>query len=136
MPQTPDAFLDNYPPDVRALANMLRELVKRTLPDSTEEVKPAWMLIGFYMPAKPKPVYVGFILPHADSVSLGFQYGTLLDDPDGLLLGAGEKLKRVRYFSLRSKRDVKPKILAPYLRQAAELAQMPKALRLQVQGRR
>jgi hypothetical protein len=134
MPQTPDALLDNYPPDVRALANRLRALIKRTLPESTEEVKPAWMLIGFYMPAKPKPVYVGFILPHADSVSLGFQYGTLLDDPDGLLLGASEKLKRVRYFSLRSSRDLKTRVFTPYIRQAAELALMPKALRLQIAG--
>jgi hypothetical protein len=136
MPQSPEAFLDNYPPDMRALADRLRVLVKRTLPESIEEVKPAWMLIGFYMPAKPKPVYVGFILPHADSVSFGFQYGTLLDDPNNLLLGAGEKLKRVRYFSLRSSRDLKAKVFTPYIRQAAELALMPKALRQQVSGAR
>lgn len=131
MPQTPDAFLDAYPPDMRRLANRLRALVKRTLPGSIEEVKPAWMLIGFYMPARPKQVYVGFILPHADSVSFGFQYGTLMDDPDNLMLGASEKLKRVRYFSLRSSRDFKPGLFAPCIRQAAELALMPKALRLQ-----
>lgn len=130
---TPDEFLANFPPDMQALANAVRSLVKHCLPDSFEAVKLGWALIGFHLPApnpaKGKPIYVGFIIPHPDSVTLGFQYGILLDDPLRRLLGQRERLKQVRYFSFRSLDDFAANDVAPYVRQAAEIMLMPVALR-------
>lgn len=65
-------------------------------------------------------------------MSLGFTYGVLLDDPDQALLGAGERLKRVRYVSLRSAADLDPVLHGRFARQAGELALMPRSLREQL----
>ena len=131
---TPDEFLLHFPPDMRILANEVRALVKQHLPASFEAVKRGWGLIGFYLPTvgKGKSIYVGFIIPHSDSVTLGFQHGILLDDPLHRLLGKGENLKRVRYFSFRSLDDLQHDDVAAWIKQAAELALMPAALRSQL----
>ena len=130
---TPDDFLRAYPPEMRDLANRARDLVRSALPFSVEQVKTGWQAITIHMPAGPhRDVYVGFILPHADSVSLGFTYGVLLDDPDHVLLGEGERLKRVRYVSLRSADDIDPILQGRFARQAGELALMPRPLRAQM----
>ena len=114
---------------MRALSNHLRHLVKRALPESSEQVKTGWKLIALYVPGRAKSVKFGFILPHADSVSFGFDWGVLLDDPDGVLLGADERLKQVRYLSYRSMRDVKTRTATRFLKQAAELSSMPSSFR-------
>jgi hypothetical protein len=130
---TPDEFLLAYPPEMRAVANRARALVRENLPSSTEQVKTGWQALTYHLPTGPsRVVYVGFVLPHADSVSLGFSYGVLLDDPDHVLLGAGERLKRVRYVSLRSVDDIDPILHGRFARQAGELTLMPRPLREQM----
>lgn len=130
---TPDEFLLAYPTAMRDVANRARALMRAALPNSTEQVKLGWKLVGVYLPAGPaRKVYVGFILPHAESVSLGFEYGVLLDDPGGVLLGESERLKRVRYVSLRSAADLDPVLHGRFARQAGELALMPRLLREQL----
>jgi hypothetical protein len=127
---SPDEFLAEYPSAMRTLANYLRALVKRELPESSEQVKTGWKLIALYMPGKSKSVKFGFILPHADSVSFGFDWGVMLNDPDGVLLGADERLKQVRYLSYRSIRDVKTRTAKRFVKQAAELSSMPSSFRM------
>lgn len=129
---SPEAFLAPFPPPIQKLAHRVRALVKKTLPESTEAVRLGWQVIGFYLPVGRKPVYTGFIIPHTDYVTLGFEYGRLLADPDGRLLGAAEKLKQVRYLTFRRASDLKPAVVVPYLRQAAALALMPNELRRQL----
>jgi hypothetical protein len=133
---TPEEFLSGFSPPIQALANRLRALIRRVLPESTEQVRLGWQLIGLYLPARGrKPVYTGFIIPHTDYVTLGFEYGCLLDDPAGLLLGgpkAGEQLKQVRYLTFRQAGDLRPAVVTPYLKQAAEVALMPNDLRRQL----
>jgi hypothetical protein len=129
---TPDVYLAGFPPRTQALAQRLRAIVKRALPAATEQVKLGWQLIGLYVPGPARPVYLGFIIPHADYVTLGFEYGLLLDDPDGRLLGGAEKLKQVRYLSFRSDKEIRASVLVPFIKQAADLALMPPALRTQM----
>lgn len=114
------------------LANRARDLVKRTLPDSTEQVKLGWKLIAWYVPSQTKPIYTGFIIPHFDQVTLGFEYGVWLNAPTGLLKGGAEKLKRVRYLTLRSAKDIRPKLFERLISQAAEAALLPNSLRSQL----
>lgn len=126
---TPEQFLAGFPPPAQALAHQTRALVRRVLPEATEVVRLGWQLIGLYIPGRPRPVYMGFIIPHADYMTLGFEYGILLDDAAGLLLGAKERLKQVRYLTLSSARAIRSAALPPLLRQAAEVALMPTAMR-------
>ena len=117
------------------MRNDVRALVKRALPESYEEVKLGWKVIAYLLKARGKPVYVGFIIPHPDSVTLGFQQGIFMPDPEGELLGASEKLKQVRYVSLRHRKDLKARRHGALVRQAAELALMPHMLRAQLRAR-
>ena len=126
---TPDEFLQAFPTEVRALANELRGLTKSVLPETIEDVKVGWQLIGLHLPGKSKLIYYGFIIPHKDSVTLGFQHGVCLDAPDGLLLGAAEKLVQVRYVSLRKPSDIKRRLFGELLKSAADVAALPKELR-------
>ena len=76
---TPDQYLSSFPPLTQTLAHRTRALVRRVLPAATEQVRLGWQLIGFYVPGHPRPVYTGFIIPHIDYVTLGFEYGILLN---------------------------------------------------------
>lgn len=129
---TPEAFLAPFPPPMQQLAHRVRVLIRQTLPEATEAVRLGWHIIAFYLPAGRRRVYTGFIIPHTDYVTLGFEYGVLLDDPQGRLLGAAEKLKQVRYLTFRQAGDLQPAVVVPFLRQAAELALMPNELRRQL----
>jgi hypothetical protein len=126
---TPDQFLSGFPALTQALAHRTRALVSGVLPEATEQVRLGWQLLGLYVPGRARPVYVGFIIPHADYVTLGFEYGILLADPTGVLLGAQEKLKQVRYLTLNSDEAIGSAALPPLIRQAAEVALMPAGLR-------
>lgn len=126
---TPEHFLIRFPPPIQTIAERLRAIVRATLPESSEQVKPGWKLIGLYLPTPRRPVYFGFILPHGDTLSFGFEYGVLMDDPRGVLLGEGERLSKVRYLSFRRPAEVKRRELVPYIQQAAQIALMPRGLR-------
>jgi hypothetical protein len=39
---TPEEFLSEFPPEIQALANQLRELVKETIPSVREAVYTGW----------------------------------------------------------------------------------------------
>jgi hypothetical protein len=114
---------------MRLLANRLRVVAADAVPGTTEAVKVGWRLIGLYVPTRRKPAYYGFILPHADSVTLGLSRGIGLHDPDGVLLGAAEKLKDVRYLSYRGEADIDVARASRFLREAADLALTPVGLR-------
>ena len=55
--------------------------------------------------------------------------GTLLADPDRLLHGTEERLKKFRHFTFEPSIDIDEAILADYLRRAAGLATMPASVR-------
>lgn len=129
MAPLPEHYLASFPPPIQRLAQRLRSLVKRALPDSTEQVKLGWKLIGLYVPGKAQPVHFGFIIPHTDYVTLGFTFGILVNDSEHLLLGAEDKLVRARYLIVRTARDIRPALFTAMLRQAAEAALLPAPLR-------
>lgn len=128
-PITPDEFLKAFPPEMQALANTLRGLVRQARPDTIEDVKSGWQLIGLHLPHKSKSIYYGFIIPHPNSVTLGFQYGIALKAPAGLLLGAAEKLVQVRYISIHKPSEIKRKLFVDLITNAADIAAMPKEFR-------
>ena len=44
---TPEQFLATFPDEIRALADQLRALVRRTATEMDEAVYPGWRLIGY-----------------------------------------------------------------------------------------
>jgi hypothetical protein len=116
---TLDEFLQNYPPPMQELANRLRALVKKTLPDVNEVVYSGWKLIGLRVPSGKSSAYVGYIEACSDHVHLGFEYGILLPDPKKILHGAGTQ---VRYLTIRRASDIRSKDFAELIRAATNMA--------------
>ena len=125
---SPEAFLAPYPDPIRDAANRLREIVQRTVPGAIEAVRPGWHLIGYSVPAEGRSPYFGFVAPGHVHVHLGFEYGMLIDDPDGELGGTG--LRQVRFFTFRHPDEVRERQVGRYIRDAARLATMSRAQRL------
>jgi hypothetical protein len=115
---TPEAFLARYSPDVQAIANALRQLVKATIPEVQERVSLGWQLVGYRVPDSGRSRYFCFVSPLADQVRLGFEYGVLMSD-QAQLEGEGSQ---VRYVSLRSLEALDPGRLSPLIAEAAMVA--------------
>lgn len=92
---TPESILARSRPDVRALAEALRTLIRTTIPSAEERAYPGWGALGY------RDEHSGYfcgIFPGADEVRLAFEHGAALADPDGLLTG---NTKQVRYVVMR-----------------------------------
>ncbi len=125
-PPTPEEFLAKFPPDIQALANALRSLVKKALPGVQEAVRIGWGLIGYRAVEGKRSAYFALVYPTESHVVLGFEHGIDMADPAGILEGEGRQL---RYITVRRPEDIRPDVFASYIREAAEVAWMPKELR-------
>lgn len=123
-PIPPEFFLAGYPPAIQALAEELRAVVRRAVPDAVERVRPGWRLIGYEVPVGRRPRYFGFVAPEAAHVHLGFEYGIWMADPHNLLRGAHLKLRKVRFVTYEPGDRIPVRRLIEYTREAAELAVM------------
>ena len=126
----PAEFLfDGFPPAIRETGLALRALILRTIPGSVETVRPGWRWVAYSLPEKGKVRNFAWIGPERKHIHLGFEHGTLLADPEGILQGAQERLKKFRYFTFEPAIDIDEAVLVDYLERAAELAVMPSAAR-------
>ncbi|HKG57850.1 MAG TPA: DUF1801 domain-containing protein [Candidatus Limnocylindrales bacterium] len=128
----PDAFLEGYPPGIRAAANRLRRVVRRAAPNAVERVRLGWRLIGYDIPVGRRTAYFAFVAPEPEHVHLGFEHGILLDDPDGLLQGAHLRLRKVRFVTYRAGEPIDDAPLARFAADAARMAAMSRDERLAV----
>ncbi len=124
----PEALLADYPPPMRAIADRLRTLVQRAIPEAIERVRPGWRLIGYDLPVGRRTVYFCYVAPEPEHVHLGFEWGILMDDPNALLLGRGVT-RQVRWLTLRSVDEIDPPRFAILVREAARVALMTRAER-------
>ena len=111
-PITVSDILADHTREVRLLAERLRQIVRQTIPEATEKAYPHWHGIGY---THPESGYFAAIFPQNESVKLGFEFGILLPNPDGLLQGEG---KQVRYVHLRDPETI-PEGTIRHLLQAA-----------------
>ncbi|WP_028455853.1 DUF1801 domain-containing protein [Chitinilyticum litopenaei] len=88
------------------LVQAVRDLVRATLPDISEEVKYGGIL--FASSGQP----FGGVFAYSQHVSVEFGAGALIDDQFGLLEGSG---KGRRHLKLRGIDDIAAKKLAAYL---------------------
>ena len=125
----PEALLHDFPPPMQAIAQRLRALVKRAEPDAIERVRPGWRLIGYDLPVGRKAIYFAYVAPENEHVHLGFEWGILMDDPDGRLLGQGIT-RQVRWLTLRSEREIDEPAFEALVREGARVATMTRAERM------
>ncbi|WP_028451976.1 DUF1801 domain-containing protein [Chitinilyticum aquatile] len=92
--------------DSYALVEAVRDLVRATLPDISEEVKYGGILFSS------GSVQFGGVFAYTQHVSVEFGAGAAISDPHGLLEGSG---KGRRHIKLRTQDDIRAKRLAEYL---------------------
>ena len=131
MTETPPAefLLDGFPVAIRATGRELRALILTTIPGSVETVRTGWRWIAYSLPAKGRVRNFAWIGPERHHIHLGFEHGTLLADPEHILQGEQERLKKFRYVTFEPTIDIDEAILVDYLQRAAELAVMPSGAR-------
>ena len=122
-------LLDGYPPGIRDTGRALRSLILETVPGSVEAVRSGWRWIAYSLPEKGRVRNFAWIGPERVHIHLGFEHGTLLADPEHILQGAQEKLRKFRYVTFEPAIDIEEAILVDYITRAAELAVMPSAAR-------
>ena len=127
--QPAEFLLDGYPPAIAATGRSLRALILATVPGSVETVRPGWRWIAYSLPDGRRVRNFAWIGPERKHIHLGFQHGTLLADPDRLLDGAEERLRKFRYFTFEPSIDVDEAVLVDFLTRAADLARLPSSAR-------
>ena len=109
-------------PEVRVLAERVRELIRDVLPTVVEVPWPRQGVIGYGVGPRKMSEHFCYISAHRRHVTLGFYYGAELPDPDGLLEGSG---KLLRHLKIRGLGDVdNPAVRA--LIEAAPFHRMPR----------
>ncbi len=124
-----EALLAPLPVTMRAIAEELRAIVFRAVPDAREAVRTGWRVINYRVPAgrRREPVF-GWIMVEPVHVHLGFEHGILIDDPDHFL--GGQELRRARYVTLTRLEDVDEARFAPFIREAVRIVSMSAGERL------
>ncbi len=87
-------LLEEHRPPIAKLARAVRRVVLEAIPDAEERVYTGWHGLGYH---HPEAGYVCGLFPQAGRVSLGFENGVHLPDPDGLFTRGG---LQVRYIDL------------------------------------
>lgn len=102
-------------PKVRDLASQARALVRDVMPDVVEVPWPTQGIAGYGVGPKKMTEHFCYISTHKDHIDLGFNYGSELPDPEGLLEGTG---KLFRHIKVNSPED----LARPAVRRLLEVA--------------
>ena len=115
-----EELLAGCSPAFQGLAQDARASVMSVVPHAVERLRGGWGLIGYNAPH-----YFAFIVPEADRLRIGFEWGALLPDPSRLLEGEG---KQVRYITISSAEQLNTPALAALLETAAAMPPRPHQL--------
>ena len=129
----PEALLESAPPPMRDVAEWLREIVRRTLPEAEERVRAGWGIIGYDIPvARRRTAFMAWIWAQPEHVHLGFPQGHLMRDPDGLLDGAGVT-KRARWTTHTPSDRMPEAVIVELLQEAARVATLSRGERVAIE---
>lgn len=95
-------FLSGYKEEVFNHAVILREIVLKNLPGITEQLDMPAKMIAYAFGQKYTDL-VCVIIPSKDGLKLGFNKGSTLPDPSGILKGSG---KISRYVIIKTEADL------------------------------
>ncbi|HYL41298.1 MAG TPA: DUF1801 domain-containing protein [Candidatus Binatus sp.] len=119
-----EAFLEGYPASRRAIAERLRSIVHRAIPEASERVRAGWRVIGFDLPKGRRSPFFAWVFPELEHVHLGFPQGVLIADPERLLDGEGIT-KRARWLTYATLDDVQEDIAVRFILAAAGIGELP-----------
>jgi len=120
-----EVFLDGFSPAHRAIANELRSIVKRAVPEATERVRVGWRLIGFDLPVGRRSAFFAWVFPELEHVHLGFPAGVLIDDPNRVMSGAGIT-KRARWLTYATGDRIDAALATRLVLAAEAVARLPR----------
>ena len=128
-PIPPEALLADFPPAMQSIANRLREIVRETIPEAVERVRPGWHLIGYDLPIGRKSVYFAYVAPEVERVHLGFEHGWAMRDPHRLLAGVGIT-KQVRWLTFLAGDPIPTDLCRELILEGARVATMTRGERM------
>ena len=124
-----EALLADYPGPMREIAEWLRGVVRRAVPEATERVRTGWRIIGYDLPFGPRrSAFFAWIMVEGVHVHLGFPQGILMASRDERLDGAGIT-KRARWVTLTPAARLAEADLAGLAREAARIAALSRGER-------
>ena len=98
-PRPPDPgyrkLLSPYGDAIQKLALAARKLILEEAPESSEFIYEVYTIADHFSFTRPGDAFV-FTTTHANWVNIGFNFGVLLPDPEGLLRGEGKLIRHVR----------------------------------------
>lgn len=87
-----EELLAEHTPPIQDITERLRMLIRERIPGLTERVYPGWHALGY---VHPEAGYIGGVFPRAEHVTLVFEWGVALADPEGVLTGTGTRTRNV-----------------------------------------
>lgn len=78
-----------YTLDIIENANLVRDLIHKTIREIDEEVDPGARIVGYSLGRGYKNT-ICTLIPSKSNLKLGFYKGSLLNDPEGCLIGTGK----------------------------------------------
>ena len=124
-----EELLSTFSPPIRSVAGKLREIILEKAPGVREKANRGWRSISYH--DKQVGYFCG-IFPFEDRVDLIFEFGVLLPDPDGILLGDA---KQVRYLRFHDSNEIHAEEIKPLLLAALDLPPQHAARRDLTQAR-
>jgi len=113
-------FLKPYDREIRELALELRGLLLEEIGPCYENIYDAYSAVAIgYGTSDRLSDGIFHIAVYSNHVNLGFNEGATLDDPKGILLGKGN---RIRHLTIKSPADVARPEIRAYIRRARKVA--------------
>jgi hypothetical protein len=113
-------FLKPYDREIQDLALQLRALVLEEMAPCYENIYDAYSAVAIGFGASDRlSDGIFHIAVYSQHVNLGFNDGATLDDPKGILQGAGN---RIRHVTIKTPEDIKRPEIRAYIRRARKKA--------------
>ncbi len=115
-------MLQRYSENIQKLALAARKLILEEAPEAGEFVYEVYTIADhFSFTERPSDAFV-FTTTHANWVNLGFNFGSVLPDPNGLLRGDG---KLIRHIRIAKAADLEARGVREMVRAAIKEAERP-----------
>jgi hypothetical protein len=110
-----EKIIEDYSEEIQEIAKAIRKKIYTLQPKVTEIVWERQKTAGYGTGPKKMSEHFCWILPAKKHVALGFNYGSELPDPKGILEGTGHKF---RHFKVRSVADLENSDLTELIKYA------------------
>jgi len=130
-----EVFLEPVPPPMREIVDRLRAILKAATPEAAERVRLGWRILAYDLPIRKHGAYFAWIGAEKTHVHIGFPKGVLMDDPRGVLKGAGIT-KYARWLTYVPGAPIDEDLITELVLEAKHVAEIPKGLALELRRRR